>query len=90
MKVELSDEMIAGADDMSEDRIREAHIAECGRQINAAYARGDHKKARQWLDMQTHAIKGRSPAQVERMERDYFSEEGERARLAARARAGQT
>lgn len=88
MSPALTDEMVAGMDDMSEDRVREAHIAECGRQINAAYARGDHKKARQWLDMQTHAIKGRSPAQVARMERDYFSEEGERARLAARAKGG--
>lgn len=82
----LTDEMVAGMDDMSEDAIREAHIAECGRQINAAYARGNHVAARQWLDLQTQAVKARSPAQVAAMERDYFGEEGERARLAARAR----
>lgn len=71
----------------TEDEIREDHIAECGRQINAAYRAGDHKAARRWLDTQTQAIKGRSREQVARMERDYFSEQGEQARLAARAGA---
>ena len=80
----LTDEMVAGMDDMSEDAVREKHIAECGRQVNAAYARSDHTAARQWLDLQTQAVKARSPVQVAAMERDYFSEEGERARLAAR------
>lgn len=89
MNPALTDEMVAGMDDMSEDHLREQHIAECGRQINAAYAKGNHKAARQWLDMQTQAVKARSPHQVARMEREYFSEDGERARLAARAGGAQ-
>ena len=88
MSPALTDEMVAGMDDMSEDHMRELHIAACGRRINAAYRAGDHTKARQWLDLQTQAVKARSPQQVARMEREYFSEEGERARLAARAGGG--
>lgn len=83
MSPTLTDEMVAGMDDMSEDQVRENFIAECGRQINVAYRAGDHKTARRWLDLQTQAVKARSPAQVARMERCYFSEEGVRARHAA-------
>lgn len=88
MSPALNDEMVDGMDDMSEDHMRELHIAECGRRINAAYRAGNHTDARRWLDLQTQAVKARSPEQVARMEREYFSEEGEQARIAARAKGG--
>lgn len=66
------------------DADRETFITDCGRRINEAYSKGDRQMARGLVDMRTQAIKGRSAAQVAAMERDYFSEEGERARLAAR------
>lgn len=84
----LTDEMVAGMDDMSEDHLREVHIATCGRHMLAAAAAGDPVTARHWLDDMTAAIKQRSPAQVAAMEDCFFSVEGEKARLAARARAG--
>lgn len=66
----LTDEMVAGMDDMSSDHLREELIAECGRRINTAYRAGDFKAARQWLESQTQAIKGRSAAQVALMEKE--------------------
>ena len=88
MNPALNDEMVAGMDDMSEDHLRELHIAACGRHMLAAASAGDPVTARHWLDDMTAAIKQRSPAQVARMEGCYFSEEGEKARLAARAKGG--
>ncbi|MDQ0068298.1 hypothetical protein J2W34_000072 [Variovorax boronicumulans] len=55
MTPELSDEMVAGMDDMSEDHMREDHIVVTEQPIYRATVEGC-----------------------------YFSEEGERARLAAR------
>jgi len=84
----LTEEMVADMDDMSEDHKRELHIAACGRHMLAAAEAGDPVTARHWLDDMTAAIKQRSKAQVARMEGCYFSEEGEKARLAARAKGG--
>lgn len=89
MKPELTDEMVAGMDDMSEDQLREQHIAACGRHMLAAASAGDPVTARHWLDDMTAAIKQRSKAQVAAMEGCYFSAEGEKARLAARAGGAQ-
>lgn len=66
---------------------REVHIQACGRHIEAAHRAGDMATARLWLQAEMLAVKERSPAQVARMEEDYFSTEGERARRAAAARA---
>ncbi len=65
------------------DEDREAQILAAGRHMEAAYAAGDRPTARAYLIYQESLIAGRSPAAVAEMEREYFSEEGERARRAA-------
>lgn len=70
MNPALNDEMVAGMGDMSEDHLREQHIAACGRHMLAAASAGDPVTARHWLDDMTAAIKQRSPEQVARLERE--------------------
>lgn len=49
---------------------REDHIVFCGKQIEICMAAGDRKKADFWRQDMEHAIAGRSPETVARMERE--------------------
>lgn len=64
----------------------EQHVADCGRLMQAAYSRGDRAEAISWLHAQAEAIKGRSAAQVQRMEEGYFGARGAADRRALEAR----
>jgi hypothetical protein len=59
------------------DAEREIHIRDCGRLMTNAFERGNREEAMGWLQAQNDAIKGRSPAQVARMEGCYFCDRGE-------------
>jgi uncharacterized protein (DUF2384 family) len=67
---------------MMTDQEREAHIKDCGRLMQKAYAEGNREEARQWMQAQAEAIRGRSPAQIARMEGCYFLARGEADRMA--------
>lgn len=61
---------------MSDDEL-EAHIVECGRRMEAAYARfertrkgSDRAEAGRWRNAMQQAIAARSPAMVARLERE--------------------
>lgn len=54
---------------MNEDEKREIHIKHCGDMMEASYAQGNREAAMAWLQAQNEAIKGRSAAQIELMER---------------------
>ena len=54
---------------MSDDE-RELHIKHCGELMEANYAQGNREAAMEWLQAQNEAIKGRSAAQVARMEEE--------------------
>ncbi len=62
------------------DAEREAHIKDCGRRMEAAYAAGNRQEAEQWLQAQAEAIRARSPLQVVRMESCFFADQGDAAR----------
>lgn len=71
------------------DEELEQHIADLGRLIVKSYREGDRASAVAWSAARTAAIKGRSPAQVARMERDlgldggcFFDRSGEQDRAA--------
>lgn len=61
------------------DAAREEHIAACGRLMVKAMQEGDRAAAQQWLKLQNEAIAARSPAQIQRMEQDYFGAQGEQS-----------
>ena len=68
---------------MMTDAEREAHIKDCGRLMQKAYSEGNRQEAEQWMQAQKEAIKGRSAAQVARMEGCYFCARGEADQTAA-------
>lgn len=72
---------------MDEDEKRELHIKHCGDMMEANYAQGNREAAMAWLQAQNEAIKGRSAAQVARMEGCYFNDLGEQHRAHLEARA---
>ena len=65
----------------------ESHISSLAILIEKAMVEGDTAGARAWAAARAEAIKARSPAQVARMELDYFGECGaaDRAALGARS-----
>ena len=75
---------------MNDDE-RELHIKYCGQLMEASYAQGNREAAMGWWQEQVTAIKGRSAAQIERMERSmcFFDVRGEadRAMLEAQSNA---
>jgi hypothetical protein len=64
------------------DQEREDYIKACGDRMQKAYEAGNREDAELWLQAQNEAIKGRSPAQVARMESCFFADQGEKARAA--------
>lgn len=65
------------------DADREDEIRAVGRRIEAAHAAGDKATARGFLALQAGLIAGRSPAAQAEADREFFTEEGERARREA-------
>ena len=67
------------------DAEREIMIKATGDLMLQAQEAGHPGAARTWLEAQSKLIKGRSPAQVARMEACYFAQQGEvdRIRLAS-------
>lgn len=67
----------------------EQHITDLGRLVEKAHAEGDRAAAQAYAARRAEAIRGRSPEQVERMERAlglsepcYFVTQGDAARAA--------
>jgi hypothetical protein len=59
------------------DQEREDYIKACGDRMQKAYEAGNREDADLWLQAQNEAIKGRSPAQVARLEACFFVTTGE-------------
>lgn len=59
----------------------ELRIKQYGDEFLTAHAAGNITAARGWLAAEIEAVNARSPAQVARMERCYFSEQGRIARM---------
>ena len=59
------------------DQEREDYIKACGDRMLKAYEAGNREDADLWLQAQNEAIRGRSAAQVARLEACFFVTTGE-------------
>jgi hypothetical protein len=59
------------------DQEREDFIKACGDRMRKAYEAGNREDADLWLQAQNEAIRGRSAAQVARLEACFFVTTGE-------------
>lgn len=78
--------MLTNPKDMTDDEL-EAHIRDCGRLMEEAYAHGNPEAAHGWLQAMNQAIAMRSSEQVARMEQAaglapcFFAEQGDKDRI---------